>query len=128
MVVDAQDPEFAQFWEAYPSKCGKKAAVRAWQKAKDRPSVDMILQAIEQARKSERWHKGFIPNPATWLNQGRWADVITPPISTPSGPKALQPVPPTATQGEACPPEVAARLARMLGRESFSFPAEAVGV
>jgi hypothetical protein len=46
----------------------------------------------------------------------------------PSGPKALQPVTPTATQGEACPPEVAARLARMLGRESFSFPVEAVGV
>jgi hypothetical protein len=127
VVARAQNSEFEQFWEAYPSKCGKKAAWRAWQKAKDRPSVEIVLQAIEQAQKSERWQKGFIPNPATWLNQGRWSDVITPASVKLIGPKALQSVPAQVVQGEACPPEVAARLAKILGRETFSWPA-AVGV
>ena len=126
MVARAQESEFEQFWEAFPSKCGKKAALRAWQKATDRPSIAIILQVIEEARRSERWQKGFIPNPATWLNQGRWADVIAPPAVKLSRPKALQPVPPMATQGEPCPPEVAARLAKMLGRETFSWPAAEV--
>ena len=40
------------------------------------------------------------------------------------GPKAYQPAPPAVVQGEACPPEVAAKLARLLGREgTFSWPA-----
>lgn len=47
-----------------------------------------------------------------------------PPPVQPVGPKALQPLPVVATQGDPCPPEVAARLARMLGRETFSFPVE----
>lgn len=40
------------------------------------------------------------------------------------GPKALQAVPTRAVQGEACPPEVAAKLSRILGRGTFSWPAE----
>lgn len=127
VVLSRQDREFAQFWEAYPEKTGKKAAYRAWMKATDRPPVRDIIQAIDQAKKSERWQKGFVPNPATWLNQGRWADVITlPTIPKPVGPKAMQAIPSSLVQGEPCPPEVAARLAKMLGRETFSWPA-AVG-
>jgi len=71
------DSEFEQFWTAYPKKKGKKAALQAWRKAKDRPKVVDIIQSIEKQRKSSDWVKEngqFIPHPSTWLNQGRWAD------------------------------------------------------
>lgn len=71
------DGDFEKFWESYPKKTGKKAALQAWKKAKDRPSVVDILQAIESQKKTQQWAKEngqFIPNPSTWLNQGRWAD------------------------------------------------------
>jgi len=38
--------------------------------------VEVLLQAIEIQKDSEKWQKGYIPNPSTWLNQGRWEDEI----------------------------------------------------
>ncbi|MFP4086402.1 MAG: hypothetical protein ACLFUL_06370 [Desulfobacteraceae bacterium] len=67
---------FLEFWEAYPRKVGKKAAFRAWKKAKDKPAIEQILSAIQEQQKSQKWQEGYIPNPATWINQGRWEDVI----------------------------------------------------
>lgn len=68
--------EFEQFWVAYPKKVGKLDAWKAWKKAA-KPAVAIVLAAITQAMHSEQWTKEqgqFIPNPSTWLNQGRWAD------------------------------------------------------
>lgn len=75
--LSSPDPEFEQFWEAYPRKVGKKAARKAWEKATDRPAIDVILCAIERAKRSPQWLKDggqYIPHPATWINQGRWMD------------------------------------------------------
>ena len=120
--------EFDQFWDAFPNKVGKKAARRSWERATDRPMIADILQAIARAKKGERWQRGYIPNPATWLNQGRWADVVETPAVGPGLPKAYQPTPAAPVRGEACPPEVAAKLSRILGRETFSWPAAEVAV
>ena len=38
-----------------------------------------MIAAIAEQEKSEQWQKEggqFVPNPATWLNQGRWDDEI----------------------------------------------------
>ena len=73
--------EFEVFWEYYPRKVGKKDAHRAWGKAKDRPPLPDILSALAAQKSSEQWtkdHGQFIPHPATWLNQGRWADQLPP--------------------------------------------------
>lgn len=73
----SSEPEFEQFWSAYPKKVGKKDAQRAWAKAKDRPDIAVLLEAIGKQTHSEQWRKEagqFIPNPATWLNRGSWAD------------------------------------------------------
>ena len=70
--------DFLAFWLAYPRKSGKKAAYRSWAKAKDKPPLPAILEAIRKQSDSEQWQKDsgqFIPMPATWLNQGRWDDV-----------------------------------------------------
>lgn len=72
--------EFERFWKAYPKKRGKDAAFRAWEKrrkAHDLPPVDELLAVLDVAVQSHDWQKDngqFIPYPATWLNQGRWAD------------------------------------------------------
>ena len=68
---------FSEFWEKYPKKVGKKAALKAWKNAKDKPPLDAIIAALERQRASPQWQEQggrFIPNPATWLNQGRWED------------------------------------------------------
>lgn len=68
---------FDAFWTAYPRKVGKKRAEKAWGKAKAmRPLAD-ILAAIETQKRTAQWLKEggqFIPHPATWINDGRWAD------------------------------------------------------
>jgi uncharacterized protein YdaU (DUF1376 family) len=72
---------FAKFWAAYPKKVGKQAAEKAWAKLK-RPAetLDVILKALEWQRKCEQWTKDggqYVPNPTTYLNQGRWLDEPT---------------------------------------------------
>lgn len=69
---------FDEFWAAYPKKVGKKAAQASWNKIKpDTELHDKIMTAIGRARATEQWQREngrFIPNPTTWLNQGRWDD------------------------------------------------------
>lgn len=72
-VVDA---DFERFWVAYPRKVAKGDARRAWLKSRQqRPELAEILAAIERAKVSDQWRRGFVPYPATWLNQERWSDV-----------------------------------------------------
>lgn len=77
---------FNEFWTAYPRKTGKKAALKAWKAAKDKPDIQTIIAAITAQKASQQWQKDggqFIPHPATWLNQGRWADVVKVDIKKP---------------------------------------------
>lgn len=72
------DVRFEKFWQAFPSKVGKDAARKAFDKRKpDDALLAQMLSAIDAQRRSPKWLKDggqFIPNPATWLNQGRWMD------------------------------------------------------
>ena len=71
---------FLDFWNAYPRKIGKGKAFESYQKIKQpRPSLKIILDAIEIQNKTDQWKDtSFIPHPATWINQRRWEDEITP--------------------------------------------------
>lgn len=74
-LVDKFDSDFDLFWIAYPKKVGKEAARKAWKK--ERPNLTIVLQALDWQRESKQWTKDngqYIPNPATYLNQGRWQD------------------------------------------------------
>ena len=71
---------FDAFWEAYPKKTGKEAAKKAFARAK--ADIGTMLSALEVQKQSEQWTKNngqFIPNPTTWLNQGRWEDELPKP-------------------------------------------------
>lgn len=79
--LSSSDSEFEQFWLSYPKKVGKKDAKRAWVKARDRPPLVDLILALNRQKESLQWQKEngqFIPNPSTWLNQGRWADQLAP--------------------------------------------------
>ena len=69
------DARFNIFWQTYPKKVGKKAAYSAWKRAKiTSDQFQDVIKAIEEQKESDQWKRGYIPNPATWLNQGRWDD------------------------------------------------------
>ena len=69
---------FESFWAAYPRKVGKQAAKKAFSKVS--VPVKTLIDAVNSQKNSEQWRKDngqYIPNPATWLNQGRWDDALT---------------------------------------------------
>lgn len=76
--LDVVEPMFEQFWDAYPKKVGKEAARKAWSKVKSpAATLGLVLSALRWQSKSEQWAKEsgqYIPNPATYINQGRWND------------------------------------------------------
>ena len=84
----ADVPEgFSHWYNAYPQKVGKLAAIKAWKKIK--PSKTLAVQMAEAIRNQVEQHhfqngrgEDFVPNPSTWLNQGRWEDEISPPPET----------------------------------------------
>ena len=68
--------EFEIFWKAYPRKIGKGYCQEIW-KRKKFPAIEIILESLQKSIASSDWQKEggkFIPNPSTWLNQGRWED------------------------------------------------------
>lgn len=74
----ALDPVFDAFWQVYPKKTGKEAARKAFKKI-PKSAHSLLVPAVEAQKKSRQWMEEngrFIPNPATWLNQGRWEDEI----------------------------------------------------
>jgi hypothetical protein len=62
-----------RFWQAYPRKVGKKAAIRKLEAIENANEVsfDRLLSAIGKISATE---EKFIPHPTTWLNQGRYLD------------------------------------------------------
>lgn len=73
--ASTKDADFDRFWKVYPNKTGKQAARKAFDKVK--VSVDILIAAVEEQKTWEKWTKDggqYIPNPSTWLNQGRWED------------------------------------------------------
>jgi len=78
-ALPAAPTDFDAFWNAYPRKVGKLAALKAWKAGKSRPPIEAVLAAIRVQAASEQWKRDggqYIPYPATWLNQGRWADEV----------------------------------------------------
>ena len=72
------DDAFDRFWSVYPRKTGKEAARKAFAKLKlPAETLAAILTALAWQCKSDQWTRDngqYVPNPATYLNQGRWQD------------------------------------------------------
>jgi hypothetical protein len=65
--------EFETFWELYPKKVDKGAAVRAFRKAlKTFEALEVIAGAKRYAEDPNLPEKRYVKNPATWLNAEAW--------------------------------------------------------
>ena len=71
---------FESFWEAYPDhkKAGLLSAKDEWSKLpKDRELFCEIMNALERAKKSNKWTTDggvYVHEPTNWLRQRRWCD------------------------------------------------------
>ncbi len=75
--TDAKNDDFDAFWAVYPRKVGKGDARKAFAKVK--APVSVLIDAVNTQKQSQQWLRNdgqYIPNPATWLNQGRWEDEL----------------------------------------------------
>lgn len=83
---------FLDFWSMYPRRVGKPAAKKALRAALRKGAVATVIEhglgAWIEFWKASRTEPGFIPYPATWLNQERWNDAPPPlpekPVPAPS--------------------------------------------
>jgi hypothetical protein len=61
-----------RFWAAFPNKIGKAEAMKAFDKASNKVTPEVLFPALNRyVNKSD--DRPFC-NPATWLNQERWLD------------------------------------------------------
>jgi hypothetical protein len=66
---------FDIFWSIYPRRTGKQAAKASFEKAVKAVGLDKVMDGVRTlANDPNLPAEQFIPNPATWLNQGRWDD------------------------------------------------------
>ena len=71
----ATNHEFDAFWQAYPRRIAKGAAIKAFNSAMKVATFSEIMDGVRRYAQS-RPDPQFTPHPATWLNQQRWADEI----------------------------------------------------
>ena len=66
---------FDEFWQACPRRVGKEAARKAYEKAARSTSRETLMAGIRRYAASRAGQdEQYTVHPATWLNQGRWAD------------------------------------------------------
>jgi hypothetical protein len=70
--------EFQMFWDSYPKKVAKGAAIKAWQRLNQAEQIEAIEALPNHLKywKVKGTDKEFIPYPATWLNQMRYLDEL----------------------------------------------------
>jgi len=73
------DPRFVEFWQRYPRKEKKPAALRAWTKQKCGNGLfNEVMTGLERYLAGPWKGKDtqYIPHPSSWLNDQRWNDEI----------------------------------------------------
>ena len=69
---------FERFWQAYPRKADKRAALLAWKALQHNETlVNAMLAALAAQCESAPWKESggrYIPHPAKWLSHRRWED------------------------------------------------------
>lgn len=69
---------FEQFWDRYPRRVAKKAALKIWMRMSDEQRRQAIAVIDDHTRMWIAEGRGTrtIPHATTWLNQERWEDEI----------------------------------------------------
>lgn len=65
--------EFLAWWQKYPSKVGKLAALPAFTKARKLATFEELMSGVDRYIVNKPDYAEWA-HPKTWLNQGRWMD------------------------------------------------------
>lgn len=81
--VDTIAAEFDAFWQHWPDKRGRKAALTAYRRARRTTPMPVIAAGFRAhlpvlQAKINNGEQQFVPHASTWLNQERWADPAPP--------------------------------------------------
>lgn len=68
-----EESDFEKWYEIYPHKVGREAALKAFIKARKIATLEAMIRGVERYIASKPEDRAYC-NPATWLNQGRWND------------------------------------------------------
>lgn len=66
--------DFDIFWSIYPRHAAKQAALKAWIKAVQVESVEVILAGARRYADDPNREARYTAYPATWLNAHQWSD------------------------------------------------------
>lgn len=66
--------EFSEFWSVYPTHVGKRAAFKAFARARQRAEHSEIIAGATRYAHDPTRKPEFTAHPATWLNADRWLD------------------------------------------------------
>ncbi len=82
---------FAEFWQTYPRRVGRRKALEAFRRALQRARLEEILDGARRYRDDPHREPEFTAHPTTWLNRDGWEDDPLPPRRAGPGPP-LHPV------------------------------------
>lgn len=69
------DPQFEEFYAAYPKHVGRRAAETAWRKVIRGADPELVIAGARRyATERQSENPQYTKHPATWLNQGCWTD------------------------------------------------------
>lgn len=71
--------DFDAFWQSYPRKVAKLAAIKAYAKARVIATADEILAGVEAYKRHKPDYCDYA-HAASWLNAGRWMDEYDEPV------------------------------------------------
>lgn len=82
-----EHPRFAEWYALYPLRKERAAAAAAFNKAAAKvDDIEVLFAAAKDYRENDPYVlRGYIKNPATWLNKGCWLDEIAPAPQPPEG-------------------------------------------
>ena len=70
-----ESESFKAFWEAYPRKVAREAALKAWDKLELDAKAASVMAHLERCM-ADWTEPRFTPHPATWLNREDFAPVV----------------------------------------------------
>ena len=68
------ETSFDEFWQVYPRRAAKAAALKAWSKAVLSAPPEVVLAGAARYRDDPNREPQFTAHAATWLNAERWTD------------------------------------------------------
>lgn len=72
---EGTDRRFEEWWSIYPKKVKKKPTHDLWVRRElDAIADTLIADTQARMKKDDRWKRGFVPDPTTYINQERWTD------------------------------------------------------